>query len=141
MYILSIALAVFGSVCYHLSGRAIDRRLPLWIALAVAYGTAFALVVVAGVAGDRKHGISTSLAYVNWATFGLAVGIVLIEAGFVLAYRAGWTVSTASLVANVTAALLLVAIGRVLLQETLPPVAHAGIALAVVALVLLNWPR
>ncbi len=102
MYILSIALAVVGSLCYHLSSRAIDRRVPVSLALAVAYGTAFAMTAIAGAITERTR-VAAAIRYINWPTAGLALGIVLIEAGLILAYRSGWKISGASLVANVTA--------------------------------------
>lgn len=141
MYILSIALAVLGSLCYHVSSRAVDRRLPVSIALAVAYATAFFIVLASGLIIERRAFSTEIVRYIRWPAFGLAAGIVLIEAGFILAYRAGWKISGASLVANVISSVLLVVIGRTLLDERLSPTAWSGVVLAVVALVLMNANR
>ena len=139
MYVASLALAVVGSLIYHVSSRAIDHRLPPSIALAIAYGAALLMVLAAGVVGERRSLTTGAFKYVTWATIGLAVGVVLIEAGFLFAYRAGWKLSLAALVANVASAVLLVAVGVAALNERLSGANIAGLALAALALVLLNW--
>lgn len=139
MYIASIVLVVVGSLIYHVSSRAIDHRLPPSIALAIAYSAALVIVLAAGAIGERRAMTPGALRYVSWATIGLALGIVLIEAGFLFAYRAGWKLSLAALVGNVASAVLLVAVGIGALDERLSPANIAGLALAAVALVLLNW--
>jgi multidrug transporter EmrE-like cation transporter len=55
-----------------------------------------------------------------------------------MAYRTGWNISTASLVANTTVALLLIPLGLLLYKEHLTPVNILGIVLAIAGLVLVN---
>src|SRR5881275_2104180 len=52
-----------------------------------------------------------SLKELNWATYVVGLSIVGVELAILLAYRAGWRISLASVVANVATALLLVIIG------------------------------
>ena len=44
MYIFSLALVVIGSLCYHLSNRAVNQQLPPAFALIVTYATALGIV-------------------------------------------------------------------------------------------------
>ena len=138
MYLASIALVVIGSLCYHLSNRAVNQQLPPAFALIVTYGTALAIVIGWSIAA-RETGRGASWRNVNWPTFTLAAGVVLIEAGFLLAYRAGWKLSTASLVANVGSSLLLVLIGVTAFGEELSRTTAAGLALAIAGLALMNY--
>ena len=139
MYILSLVLVVVGSLCYHLSNRAVNRQLPPAFALIVTYATALVIVTAwSFVAGEPQRGGAT-WRQVNWPTFTLAAGVVLIEAGFLLAYRNGWKLSTASLVANVGSSLLLVVIGATAYGERMPGPRLAGVALAVAGLILINY--
>jgi multidrug transporter EmrE-like cation transporter len=74
----------------------------------------------------------------NWASVGLGAVIVGLELGFLLAYRAGWNISVASLVANTTVALLLIPVGLLFFKEELSAVNILGIILAIAGLVLVN---
>ena len=55
-----------------------------------------------------------------------------------LAYRAGWKVSTAAIIVNATVTLLLIPVGVAFFREQLTPVNVAGILVCVVGLVLVN---
>ena len=74
----------------------------------------------------------------NASTLAVGAGIVAIELGFLLAYRAGWRLSTASITANATVALVLVGVGAVVYREALTPGRLTGIGLCVVGLWLVT---
>jgi drug/metabolite transporter (DMT)-like permease len=59
-------------------------------------------------------------------------GIVAVEIGFLLAYRSGWTLGNASLVANATVAIALLGLGVLVFREpvSLPRLAGVGLCLA-----------
>ena len=48
---------------------------------------------------------------INWTSVILALAIVGLEVGYVFVYRAGWTISTASVVANIGLACVLIVLG------------------------------
>jgi drug/metabolite transporter (DMT)-like permease len=75
---------------------------------------------------------------VGWPSVALGAVIVGLELGFLLAYRAGWNLSLASLVSNTTVALLLIPVGLLLFKEELKPVHIVGVLLALVGLVLVG---
>jgi multidrug transporter EmrE-like cation transporter len=74
--------------------------------------------------------------HLNWATYVVGLSIVAVELAVLLAYRAGWRISLASAVANVTTALLLVLIGVVWYQEHLALRHVLGLAMCLLGLVL-----
>lgn len=57
------------------------------------------------------------LGALNWSSLGVAAGIVGIELGFLLAYRAGWNLGYAALSSNVLTALVLLPLGYLLFRE------------------------
>lgn len=83
--------------------------------------------------------VRASWGNLNWASVAVGVAIVGIELGFVVAYRSGWRISVASLMANVATALLLVAIGVVFFREHLNGRSVAGIALCILGLGLVMY--
>ncbi|KPV49395.1 hypothetical protein SE17_32865, partial [Kouleothrix aurantiaca] len=80
-----------------------------------------------------------ALGQINWAIAALALAVVGIELGFLLAYRAGWGISVAALVTNVAVTILLVPFGLALFAETLAWTQVAGIAICLLGLLLMNF--
>jgi len=81
-----------------------------------------------------------SLKDLNWATYVVGLSIVGVELAILLAYRAGWKISLASVVANVATALLLVIIGVVGYREHLAARHVVGLLMCLGGLVLVARP-
>lgn len=64
--------------------------------------------------------------------------IFWLELGYILAFRAGWNISTCSLVANIALAVILLFIGMLFFQEKLTGNQFIGIALCLVGLFFVN---
>ncbi|WP_455258484.1 hypothetical protein [Peptoniphilus asaccharolyticus] len=60
------------------------------------------------ISGSVSLNFSAELRKLNWTSFALGVIVVGLEIGYILAYRAGWNVSKAPLVANICLAVALV---------------------------------
>jgi drug/metabolite transporter (DMT)-like permease len=135
---LAIALVLLGNVAYHLGLRAIPRGANAAVATLAAYvvatlATAATLPLLA-----REIPLLPALRTLNWSTVVVGVAIVGIELGYLLAYRAGWTLSTASVTANVSLAVVLLGIGTVAFREPVSFSRVAGVAFCVLGLWLVN---
>ena len=75
---------------------------------------------------------------VNWTSVVLALAIVGLEVGYVFVYRAGWSVSTASVVANVGLACVLLVVGYMLYRENISFNQILGIVICMIGLILIN---
>ncbi len=139
MYFAAIALTVVSNVLYHLFQKSTPGGVNPVLALAVTYALATAISLLLLPAFPLAGGLVASLRQVNWASFGLALAIVGLELGFLLAYRAGWNLSTGGLVSNVTVAIVLLPLGLLLFREQLQPRNYLGIALCLAGLALINW--
>lgn len=138
---LSIGLVVVGNVIYHLGQRRIPAAANPIVATFAAY--LVALVVTAACLPLLAADVPLRAAWrnLNATTVLVGLGAVLIEIGFLLAYRAGWLLSNASLTANVLVAVILLAIGALFLNEQLTPARAGGVGLCLVGLWLLARPR
>jgi len=133
-----LVLVVGGSVMYHLSAKSIPPAYDPMAALIGLYGTALAGAVVVYAA---TRGAKTPLAAIRvWHPTIAMVGIgaLLIEMGFLLAYRGGLAVSTTSVVANGIVAVLLVALGSVWFGEAFTVVKVVGVLLCLAGVGLLQ---
>jgi drug/metabolite transporter (DMT)-like permease len=134
----AIALVVVSNVAYHLFQKATPADVNPMAALTVSYGVALLVCLILLPFFPPPAGASSSLAGVSWASVGLGLSVVGLELGFLLAYRAGWPISLAALLANVMVGMLLLPIGLVLLREKLSWVNLLGIAVCLAGIILVN---
>jgi len=135
---LTLGLAILSSVAYHLLQKALPRGVNPVAALLVAYLVSAVLclgLLLGGFGGRPALAASRPL---SWPVIGLGLAIVGIELGYLLAYRAGWALSTASITANVTVALFLLPIGILAYREPWTPGRGIGVALCLSGLWLIN---
>ena len=80
-------------------------------ALMVTYLVAaiISAIIFVYVVGPSNVGVEISK--INWTSVILAIAIVGLEVGYVFVYRAGWAVSTATVVANIGLACVLIFVG------------------------------
>src|SRR6188768_1733420 len=134
----SIGLVVAGNIAYHLGLKQVPRDVHPLAPLVVLFATAAVTALVAWPIAARGLTLRGELGKLNWTPFVVGVAIVGIELGFVLAYRAGWRISAASLTANIVIAAALVAIGLLAYGEALSASRLAGLALCAAGLWFLN---
>ena len=131
-----LALAVGGTVGYHLFQKSVPGDAAPFVVVGVAY--------LAGLVGCVAAVLATGAPVVETAraawrpAVGIGVSALVIEVGVLLAYRAGWPLSTASLVSNVAVAVVLLAVGLVAFGEALSGRQWAGVALCALGLALLT---
>lgn len=135
---LPIAFVVFGNVMYHLALRTVPARANPIVATLAAYLVAAAATAALLPWFARGQGLGPAVRALNFSTVLVGLAIVGIELGFLLAYRAGWSLGTASLTANATVAVLLLTIGAIIFREAFSPGRAAGVGCCVVGLWLIN---
>jgi drug/metabolite transporter (DMT)-like permease len=133
-----LLLVVGGSVMYHVAAKSVPKTLEPFAALVGVYTTALAASLVAyaltrrGAMPDHVSGMW----HPTVAAVGL--GVLMIELGFLLTYRASWPVSIASIMLNGIVAVLLIPIGAAMFGETVTAVRMAGVVLCLIGLSLLQ---
>ncbi len=107
-------------------------------ALMVTYLVAAIISAIIFVFSVGPSNIGDGLSKINWTSVILALAIVGLEVGYVFVYRAGWAVSTASVVANIGLACVLIFVGYFLYKENISINQIVGIVLCMFGLVLIN---
>ncbi len=136
-YIWPIALAVLSNVVYHVSSKSVPENVSPFASLTVTY-------LIAALVSALLHyalaggSIVKEYSRLNWAPFALGLVIVGLEAGFMYAYKAGWQVSTASLVQSAALTIALLLVGHYLYREELSWNKLIGAAACLVGLVFIN---
>lgn len=138
-YYGTLALTIVFGTLYHLAQKATPAQINPLVSLAVTYAVALAGTLALYPFYPHQDTLAANIRQLNWASVLLGLSIIGLELGFLLAYRAGWNISLAGLVSNVTIALLLLPIGLLLYRETLSTAQAAGIALCLAGLFLINY--
>lgn len=141
LFYFSITLAIFSSALYHFVAKSTPSNVNFTVSLLVTYAVAFIVVSFTLFFSPIKNGLSFELRQLNWASIGLAIAIVGIEFGFLLTYRAGWSLGIAAVLVNVVASLILVPVAIYYFKDRISWVNILGIFVCLAGLVMLNWKR
>jgi uncharacterized membrane protein len=131
-------LIILSSTIYHLTQKATPVDAHPLLTLAVSYAAATLVCLAALPLFPSAGGLGEAMRKLNWTSFLLALAITVIEVGFLLAYRAGWKISLAALIANTSVALLLVPIGILGFAERFSIHHVVGVILCIAGLIFLN---
>jgi drug/metabolite transporter (DMT)-like permease len=138
LYAIAIGLCIVANVGYHLCQKAIRPDASPAASLVATYAVALAVSALAWPWLGGGEGLVPALRRLGPATYALGGCVVLVELGFLLAYRAGWALGTAALYCNAAVALVLLPVGVLVLREGLDLRRGLGLVLALAGLVLLG---
>jgi uncharacterized membrane protein len=138
LYYFSMVLVVICNVAYHLSQKAMPEGINPVVALIATYGTALVFSGLLLFVYPSKTSLIESFKQVNWASYVLGFAVVGLEVGFLLAYRAGWNVSTAALYSQVIVALLLIPVGIFVFKDVISLKNAFGIILSIIGVALMS---
>lgn len=137
MYVFSIILVIISNVLYHIFQKTIPGTVNPVVSLIFTYATALVTSVIFLFLYPSKEGIVSAFKEIHWASFALGVAVVGLEVGFLFAYRAGWNISLAALVANVLLSLILLPIGLAFYKETISLTNATGIVISIIGIILI----
>ena len=138
LYPLAIGLTILANVGYHLCQKAIRPDASVAASLVATYAVALVLSAMLWPWLGGGEGLVPALRRLGPATYALGGFVVLIELGFLLAYRAGWTLGSAALYCNAAVALVLLPVGVLAFGEGIDLRKGFGLLLAFAGLLLLT---
>jgi drug/metabolite transporter (DMT)-like permease len=138
MYYLPFGIAVLSSVLYHTFQKATSSTVNPALGLLVTYVTAILITLLLFIVFPIRGSLADSIRQLNWASFALGLAIVGLEIGFLLAYRAGWSLNNTGVASNVTAALILLPTGILFFKERPSLLNILGVFVCIIGLVMIN---
>ncbi len=133
-----ILMVILANTFYNICMKSMPADVNPFGALMVTYLVAAIIsgLIFIFIVGPGNVGVE--ITKLNWTSIILALVIVGLEVGYVFVYRAGWTVSTASVVANIGLACVLLFVGYFLYRENVSLQQILGIIVCMVGLILIN---
>ena len=138
-YIWPIALVVFSNVLYQICAKSVPQNLNPFASLTVTYAVGAAASLILFFALNKGESLLAEYGKLNWVPFVFGLTLVGLEVGFIYAYKAGWPVSTASVVQNAFLAAALIIVGFLLYREPMTWNKIVGMAVCLVGLVIINY--
>jgi uncharacterized membrane protein len=135
-FYLPLVLAASGNLVYHLSQKLLPKGANPLYTIIVVYCVAIVACAACALAYPSDKTFLQSARETNWTVILLGISVAMIEVGFLLAYRVGWNISTASVTMSVTVTLMLIPIGVVAFKEHLSVRNVVGLLLCMIGLVL-----
>lgn len=133
---LFLGVATVGCVIYHLGQKVIAPLANPMALLMAVYGVAFLLAALA-MPIFRGPGRSTLVSdLVSWPVVAVGVGVILIEGGFLLAYRSGASLQWSNVAVNGIAAVVLMPVAVLVFREQLTLSRVLGVLLTVSGMAL-----
>lgn len=133
-----VLVVVGANTLYHTCAKSTPGDISPFASLALTYliagAVSFAMFFLTG--GQKN--ILQEMAKANWATYALSASIVFLEFGYLMVYRAGWPVSIASLICNLTVCCILLFVGMLIYKETVSLRQLIGVAVCLTGIFLVS---
>jgi drug/metabolite transporter (DMT)-like permease len=126
---LYLGVATLGVVIYHLGQKVISSSVNPMVLLMGVYFVAFLLALAAVPLFQTTGQTHWVRQLISWPVLIVGIGVILIEGGFLLAYRFGGSLQWSGVAVNGLAAILLVPIAVLAFHEHLSPARIFGILL------------
>lgn len=133
-----VLIVIGANTFYNICAKSTPADINSFASLAVTYLLSAVLCIVFFFFTSEQKNILREFSKLNWSAFALAFSIVFLEFGYICIYRAGWKVSIASLVANISLACILLFVGLLAYKEVITPRQLAGIAVCAAGLFLIG---
>ena len=133
-----ILVVILSNTFYNICMKSMPGDVNPFGALMVTYFVAAVISAIIFVYVVGPSNVGVEISKINWTSVILALAIVGLEVGYVFVYRAGWAVSTATVVANIGLACVLIVVGYFLYRENVSLNQIAGIVVCMFGLVLIN---
>lgn len=133
-----IIMVVTANVAYNISAKQTPEDVNPFFALVVTYGIAMLASLLLFLVNRGGSTLLAELGKTNWATYLFGFCVVALEFGYLNIYRVGWPIHTASLVANISLAVILLFVGIAIFRESISLRQIAGIAVCALGFVLIS---
>ena len=137
-YLWPILVVVAANTFYNICAKSVPENVNSFAALTVVYVIgAIVSLILFFITGEQKNFLAEVMK-LNWASVVLGISVVALEFGYIAIYRAGWKITMASLVANISLAVVLLIVGVLLYKEAVSIKQIIGVFVCAAGLILIT---
>ena len=135
--LMFLLLAAFGNAIYHVSQKSLAPTANPMILLMAGYAVAFTGAALAAPFFRVSNSAPWMAQVISWPVVMLGVSVLMIEIGFLLAYRTGMSVQWSGIAVSGSAATLLLPVALLVFREAFSPARAVGMVLTLSGLALM----
>lgn len=133
-----LGIAAVGNAIYHLGQKTLSPGANPMVLLMAVYAVAFVFAAASAPFFQSAAGVSWKAQVFSWPVLVLGGGVLLIEIGFLLAYRVGGGLQWSGVAVNAASAMLLLPVALLVFRERFSLARGLGILFTLVGLALLT---
>jgi uncharacterized membrane protein YdcZ (DUF606 family) len=133
-----LLIIIVGGLLYQFSQKSVAPGVNAYFVIILAYLAGIVLCLVCHWIYPAEGTLTEAVKKTNWAVLGVGAGAVLVEIGFLMAYRQGWQISLTSMLVNMVISLVLVPVGLLVYKEKLSGWNALGVAFYFAGLILIS---
>ncbi len=137
-YFLPVALIIVSNIIYQIAAKSVPGTLNPFASMIVTYAVGTVVSAILYFLLNKGGNLLQEYQHLNWAPFALGIIVVGLEVGFIYAYKAGWPVSTLSIVQSAFLAVALIVVGALLYHEAITWNKIVGIVFCLLGLAFIN---
>jgi drug/metabolite transporter (DMT)-like permease len=135
----ALIVAITGQVLYHITQKSVATGAHPVVSLIGFYVIAALLSLPLFLLFPVTGSVVEEVGKLNWAVYAVGASIVLIEIGFLLAYRAGAELSGAFVLTSAAVTISTLLVGLFFFREAVSLTRLAGIVLCLAGIGLISW--
>lgn len=139
MFYISAGVAIIGAVGYQYFVKRVPASINPIVSIIGMYVAVLALGAILLLLFPAEGGLRNHFRQLSWIQIALAVSVIMIELGFLLMYRYGWSLGTGNLITGVFINITLVGLGITLFGEKVNSVNAIGITLCILGVALISY--
>jgi len=136
-----ISLVIISNVFYQICAKSVPNNMNAFASLTITYLVGAVICLILYYTIGKGTNILSEISKTNFAPIVLGITIVGLEVGFIFAYKAGWQISTASIVQGSALAIILIVVGFVLYKEQITWNKLLGILICLVGIFFINYQK
>jgi drug/metabolite transporter (DMT)-like permease len=136
--VLFLLIAALGNALYHVSQKTLAPAANPMVLLMAVYAVAFVAAALAAPFFRTSAPIAWTAQVFNWPVLALGVSVLLIEIGFLLAYRSGGSLQWSGVAVNGVSAILLLPVALLVFREAFSPARAMGLLLTLSGLAIMT---
>lgn len=139
MFYFSIAIVIISNVFYTIFSYIIPHNANPLIALCCMYLAGFILALIFYYSSKDRSEEKRERKRFNWRIIAFALTNIIIEYGFMMAFRYGWDMGITNTITNIISLILLMLIGTFFLREKLTFINIIGIVLGTIGVACIGF--
>lgn len=138
-YLWPLALVVLSNTVYQICAKSMPENVNPLASLTITYAVSAAASFVLYFVLNKNPNIVQEYGKLNWVSFVFGLVLVGLEVGWIYIYKAGWTVSTASVTQSAVLAVALILVGGLIFHEKIGWNKIVGTVICLIGLVFINY--